>query len=210
MLRWGRWEITPGFVLLLAWLIYGGDSELVALTLLAAGAHELGHYLAIDLSGARVTKLTVTAAGAKMKVEGRLSYGRELICAAAGPTVNLLAAMFAAKLMGARGYVFAGINVVLGVLNLLPVSGLDGGRCLLCAVSCLFGPVAGERICRRVSRGAVAVGLLLGGAQLYLGGRPALLFVFGCLIWMDMGEFCIRRMKKGLPSRSITAKMVHV
>ena len=85
-----------------------------------------------------------------------LSYRKEAAAAAAGPTVNLIFAILCAWM---QWYLFAGINLSLGLLNLLPVCMLDGGRILSCAL-CVFDPEWAQQAVRVVS--VVFAGALLG------------------------------------------------
>lgn len=179
MLRRGRVEVTGGFFLLMAWLNYCDTQGLLPAAVCAAAAHELGHWTAIRALGGQVSRLRLSAAGAELRLEGTLSYGGELVCALAGPLVNLALAMGAAR-MGA--VVFAGLNLALGLFNLLPVSVLDGGRVLACLTCVLFGPEGARRVSVCVD-GTVSVLLLVcGGTLLGVGGSVTLLVV---AVWMS-------------------------
>lgn len=198
MLRWGRVEVTGGFLLLMAWLNYSDTQGLLLPALYAAAAHELGHWVAIGLLGGRVDRLRLCAAGAEMRLEGSMSYGRELVCALAGPAVNLLLALAAARLGGERALVFAGMNLALGCFNLLPLSVLDGGRCLLCMGQPRLGPDRMQRLLQTVDR-AAAVLVLGGGVLIFGGGGSVTLLVVAlwlcCVRGKDLLESC---RKKGL------------
>ena len=80
---------------------------------------------------------------------------------------KLAAAALALSLWG-RGWTFAGINLVLGCFNLLPVSVMDGGRALACTLALLAGPETagrvGETLDRAFTAAMLACGLLLAGA----------------------------------------------
>lgn len=167
----GLW-VTPGFWLLMAavWLV---DPTVLLWTLPAAALHELGHLAALWLVGGRVTCLRLSALGAELRLDGPLSYRRELPVALAGPMVSIAAALLAA---GLHGYLFAGLSLALGLFNLLPVYPLDGGRAFraLCALT-LPAPWD-EGVPRWV--GVAAAGLALGAAVaafLRMGGLFCLL-----------------------------------
>ena len=42
-MTWGRLRISPGFLLLMAWLLYWDGQGIVPLALLACALHESGH-----------------------------------------------------------------------------------------------------------------------------------------------------------------------
>lgn len=172
-------EVTGGFLLLMAWLNYCDTQNLLPAALCAAAVHELGHLAAVYALGGRVCRLRLTAAGAELRLEGTMSYGRELLCALAGPLVNLLLAFGAAQL---RAVVFAGLNLVLGLFNLLPLSVLDGGKALSCGASVLFGPESARCLLRWTDWVLAAALLLCGGVMLWGGGNVTLLIVGAWLL----------------------------
>ena len=149
MWTWGKLEAGWGFAVLIVLALLGGAGPALPAVLLAALCHELGHLLALWLAGARVERLRLTAFGAEIRADTRrLSYPREIACTLAGPAVNLVLALFLARIAG--WYVPAGSSLLLGCFNLLPVPALDGGRALHLLVSWLWEPITADRVCRRV------------------------------------------------------------
>ena len=185
-MRWGRVEVTGGFVLLMAWLNYTDNQGVLALALCSAAVHELGHWAAILLLGGQIRRLRLSAVGAELVLERSLSYGRELFCALAGPAVNVLLAVVSAQSAGERSLLFAGINLALALFNLLPLPPLDGGRALVCALSLHTEPDRARRLCEWVGRGTLGVLLLLGGMCVCRGGGITLPL---CALWL----FCTGR-----------------
>ena len=148
-------QISPTGVLLLAVFALLAPTACLLAVVLAAVFHEMGHYLALRLCGGRVEGLSVSAFGAQMRIRHRerLSYGREALCVAAGPLVNV-ALSWLMSMAGAwreELYLFAGAQLVLGVFNLLPLTALDGGRLLWIGVACLSDPFLADKICRWVT-----------------------------------------------------------
>lgn len=150
-----RWRIgvEGGLLLLLIGLsIVTGQEREWLYILPAALLHEGGHYLAALTCGAKVKGLRMDLLGARMEVDGLLSYGKELFIAAGGPLVNFVTAALAYLLVsrgllpdGEGAALFIWASVGLGVLNLLPVGTMDGGRILSAALSGLFSPRAARR-----------------------------------------------------------------
>ena len=173
-----RIRVSPGAPALLAVFVWLSSPEVLGAVLLAALCHELGHYAALRRRGGWVRAVRISALGAEMQVAGRMSYGGELLAAAAGPVSNLLLAA-ALGLLGRWWepmYLFAGAQLVLGAFNLLPALPLDGGRILWLALAWLTEPYTAQRVLSAVSL-AVSLALLLGGGGLIwrLGGSPFLL-----------------------------------
>jgi len=124
-------ECTPAFLpgmCLLAWFDPLGAFRPF---LIAAAAHELGHIAAILLCGGRIDGIRLGLGDASIRT-GFLTYRAELVCALAGPAVNLLC--FAA--FRTRFSAFAAMSLLLGAFNLLPMRPLDGGRLLRAALQC--------------------------------------------------------------------------
>jgi stage IV sporulation protein FB len=174
-----------GFGALAAWL-----SEMWGIPA-AVLLHELGHLAAARLWGVRVDGLRLDLLGARLSLRGTVSYGQEMAVAAGGPAVNLLTAVLAAPAVEESGgaALLAAASVCLGLVNLLPVAGLDGGRLLSCAVSLWLGPRAGDRVLR-VTTAAVTGGLwLLSVYGLLRAGQLLTLFGFSlCLLLFPSGD----------------------
>ena len=108
--------LTPALFLLLT------DTPILLAALLpAALLHELAHYAVLHLCGVRTARFTLTGLGASLYVPElhRLSYGAELLSAAAGPLMNLLLWVLLSLTGREELTLFAGAQMVLGVLNLL-------------------------------------------------------------------------------------------
>ena len=155
--------------------------------LAAAGVHELGHVIAAWGAGVRIGGLKLDLFGARMELKGLLSYGQEFFVAAGGPFSSLLCALGTYPLgagdSGEEWELFCGASLVLGVVNLLPVGTLDGGRMLRCGAAWLWG----DRVATGIMRVTTAV--FLGGLWmvavygLLRAGSLLSLFVFSlCLL----------------------------
>lgn len=165
-------------------LIYLDGQGLVLRGALACVLHEAGHWAAIAFLGGRVRALRLTAVGAEMELDPcrPLSYGRELAAALAGPLVNLLLAGISVR---KDWYLFAGMNLCFGLLNLLPICPLDGGRALSCILNVRW-PQAADTVVQMIS--AVFAGALLGlGWAAWRGwGNLTLLCT---AVWLLVGAF---------------------
>ena len=175
-----RIHITGGFVLLAAWFVLANGWEPLATVLLAAAAHELGHWIVLRALGAEVTSFRLSALGAVLETDsGRLSYGGELAATLAGPAANLLAALALTAPGGDRRMAAIGANLVLCVFNLLPIRPLDGGRALYLLASWLGGPAAGEAAARWA--GTFTAAALAGAAVCVMWGTGGSLWLLPAL-----------------------------
>ena len=173
--------------LLLAAVALSDGSHVGALTLFAAFFHECGHLLAARLLHIPIRGLRPDALGVRLEVSGGLlSYGDEWLLCAAGPIASLLCAAATAPLwsIGETFRIFSSASLVLGLLNLLPISDFDGGRMLRSSCAYAFGITASRRILRLTSAccwfflWAIAVYFLL------LAGDGLSLFCFSvALLW---------------------------
>ena len=177
--------VSPSaLVLLAAFLLFSRSFTLPAALLSAALCHELSHVLTLHLLGAPPRRLTLSATGAELYVPDlhRLSYGGELLAVAAGPVCNLLLWVLLSLLSVDALAVFAGANLLLGALNLLPVRPMDGGRILWLLTALFTEPYTADRVATLV--GAVT-GLALLSLCLYLtastGGG---LFLLPGALWL--------------------------
>jgi len=117
------------------------------LPVISALLHEIGHYAAACALGVGVERITVYPFGADMRLStGLRSYGTDLAVAGAGAAVNLALAA-AGYAVGSEGVMAC--NLLLAGVNLLPVSGLDGGAILLSLAGLLGG--SGEKLLKITS-----------------------------------------------------------
>ena len=118
-------SVTAGFFLLLGAFFLLDRWGILPPFVLAAALHEAGHLVVLLALGIPVRALELSAAGAVIRAE-LPGDRREALALAAGPGVNLLLALLFRRLRP----LFALCNLCLGLANLLPLPGRDGGRLL--------------------------------------------------------------------------------
>jgi Zn-dependent protease len=147
--------------------------------------HELGHVSAARRSaGIRSATVSLIWLGAATRLEGRYASGREQArVAIAGPEASfacalvLVAACFLPLPLDLKkaGLLLALFNVLIGLLNLVPASPLDGHKFVVGLLWCATGSEQkARRVIRRVGLGWAAVELP--AAALLLLQRPLLGF----------------------------------
>jgi len=180
-----RLRIEGGFVLLLALLVYLDKGGFLWVVWTAALLHEGGHWTAIKLAGGRIERVTRSAGGVSMVQANRprLSYRGELWSVLAGPLASLCAALTLAWLGQAPA--LCGMCLCHGLFNLLPVSGLDGGRVLELALASRGRHATAERILRATRTAAPALLLVLGVCLLVKTGGNASLLLAAAYVWVN-------------------------
>ncbi|MGM9642616.1 MAG: site-2 protease family protein [Eubacteriales bacterium] len=151
----------------------------------AAVLHELGHMTAAMLLGIPLRSLDIGMFGASLKVRGSLiSYPKEFLLCAAGPAMNFISAALICAVSLHRGYYtecgewFASVSLMLGILNLIPATGFDGGRMLSVTVCSLFGPRAAARVLSLTSFSSIVLLWMISIWLLLRYGTSLSLFIF--------------------------------
>ena len=190
-----EFRVSPGFLVTLGLSVLLGAASALPAVLAAALCHEAGHLLALWAYHVPVESVTVGSMGAVIRAprQDRLSYGRDLLSTLAGVAVNFALALLSARAWGM--YLFAGANAVLGLYNLLPIQGLDGGRALYLAAAWAAGPFTAQRLCHLVNLIALALllALVLGLVWRTGGGLLCLAAVLG----MVLSQLCRTRRSVG-------------
>ncbi len=151
-------RIHPLFVLMGIFYAITGDFFRFIVYTLTAVIHELGHSIRAGSLGCELNKITLMPFGAVVKgnVDG-LSLKDQISVALFGPLVNIaVAILFIAVWWGyPETYAYTDIAaeacLSIGVINLLPIFPLDGGRIITCILSDRFGVNKGEKIARIIS-----------------------------------------------------------
>ncbi len=121
-------------------------------TVLAVILHEAGHILVAKLFGIRVNSLSLNPIGASLSFDfSSVGYIREGLVHLAGPLFGILCAASTYIFFGSTMHYFFGISTVLSAVNLLPITGFDGGALLKCILSLFFTPDSVSGTCRVVS-----------------------------------------------------------
>ena len=128
--------------------------------LLAALLHECGHLAAMLLiPGQSPGKISITPFGMKIENSPLSEFARgNSVVLAAGSVVNLLSA---AVTFGIQPD-FAAVSLVLGMMNLLPVEGMDGGGLLRNIIEGFLPPSSAGRVMNYVTWTTLGAMFLLG------------------------------------------------
>lgn len=162
-----------------------GSLLLIAMVFGSVTLHELGHIGASALFGGRTLGVTLYPFGgvAQLTRESRSGL-EEIVVALAGPAVNFVLAGLAALPLLLLGpvepfFAFAGVNLALGLFNLIPAFPMDGGRVLRGALWRGLGRRRATEIAARSGRW-----FALPFAALGLVWNPMLLLIAG-FVWLQ-------------------------
>lgn len=179
-------KALPALFWLAVMLAFDSASMCIA-TCLAAALHELGHIAAgIAITGGELSLPRATLTGLRIYTGRLLSYGEEIIVAAAGPLFNVAAFLLTLPFFGGGGYIaaFGLINLLSAVSNLIPVRGYDGYRILGALLSRKIGAMPCERIMSTLAVVLSGAAALLSLVILMLSGEGYWVFgvFFGVLV----------------------------
>ena len=148
--------------------------------LFAALIHETGHLLAMWAADCAPREIRLILASVQI-IEGfPVSDRKSAAIILAGPFGNMAvsAALFINYNLGAEfSLKFALLNAVLAVFNMLPVSGLDGGRLLLLLIGRHKDLYFAEMIVRLITVAYSVLALVLGVTLLFFGRANISVFI---------------------------------
>ena len=113
--------------------------------------HEAAHLAAARMFGSKVRSVRITAFGISLGFDAPKTYGEEALTAAAGPAASFAFAALGHFCGGAFGAQALSFSLFLGLINILPFEGFDGGRIIYAAASAAFGERAGLRAVNALS-----------------------------------------------------------
>lgn len=191
------WETVPALVLLLLYLPLAD----AGLMLLAFALHEAAHLLTARRLRIPVAEVRLLPFGALMSLDAEAEGAEESTVALAGPLANLAAAggasLYAALRPAEALSPFLQYNLCMGLLNLLPILPLDGGRVLRGSLHRL-----GTKTVRGILMTTSAIGCtaLLGAAGwlVWRGTVPPMALAFPCAVAAQSARFLWTERRSGV------------
>ena len=193
--RGKRWKISGTALGLLGCVVTGCLLEREEMILWlgflpAVFVHEAGHLLVARWCGVKVDGMKLDLLGARISLDGMVSYGHEFLVAFGGPLANFLCSFALYMALGKEVWLLQDMlssffvsSVTLGAFNLLPVGTMDGGRMLAACLSGWVNPRV-SYVCLRMTTALFLLALWLFSAYALLMGAGMLsVFVFAlCLL----------------------------
>ncbi len=139
----------PALFWILLMLAFDTPAMTIA-TLMAAALHEIGHIAVMaHLSRGKLSLPRTVMFGLRLRENRLLSYKEEAFLALGGPLANIIAFIILIPLFDlCDGYffIFAFLNLLTAISNLIPIKGYDGYK----IIECLLAPKMGIDKCARI------------------------------------------------------------
>lgn len=159
----------PFFAVLCLMLCFD-KTGLMAPTLFSVILHETGHLFAMWLLNSPPVSVDLIPASVRITERPFISLKKTVIIALSGPFLNLAAALTALLnfTLYKNGFAlnFGIINLALGIFNLLPCSGLDGGT-VLKNILCRKLTLEKAELCLKFSTFIIAAAIFVLGVLLF-------------------------------------------
>lgn len=96
----------------------------------AVAVHEIGHMMTARLLSVKYSRPELIGADARIYLGNSMCVFHEVCIIMAGPLTNIAASMVSLLIFRSRLFLFAALSLAMGIINLFPISHLDGGRLL--------------------------------------------------------------------------------
>ncbi len=124
----------------------------ILLLVVALVLHECGHLLVAGILGVPLVSFDPVSVGAVMTFDfSKKSYITEALVHIGGCAFGILSALIVCLMCGGVANYFVGMSLTLAFVNLLPISGFDGGGAIRCILSKFFMPDTVWNVCRMLS-----------------------------------------------------------
>ncbi len=183
-------SIHPLFFVCLAWIVFTDSTLYLLLITLTVFLHECGHIFIYFRNGVIIDQIRLQPFGVSItpNKENRIPHRVQLICAFAGPCINLTCAGLCYILsffliLPEWLIVFYTSSLFLGLFNLLPIVPLDGGRILGVMISRIWNEHVSQIVCA-VCGFVFGMGMLIWGAYILIdsGMNISLCFLGGYIL----------------------------
>lgn len=159
---------------------------------LAGIIHELGHLLAFFITGYAPEKISFELCGIRLEKNNYdMSLSKQLIVLFAGSAVNFavfFCLIFTLKSINALS-VFAAGHLILGIVNLLPVTAFDGGKILEIILELILPPDKAQRLMSAIKIITLCL-LFFAGATVFIqSGTNLSLFVLAVYVFISDLDF---------------------
>lgn len=181
-----KFSVSPATIILFICMIATTPPTQLIACILSACIHECGHIVAAKALSIDLSHMKLDVLGARLTTAGRLySYPCMIALCLAGPLVNLLCFVLTLPFCAYSDWIlqFSLSSLALGLMNLIPIEGFDGGRTVH-GLLCAFMPVSiVERVCTVLSFASLFLMWLFSVWMILRTGTTLTLFVFSCCLF---------------------------
>ena len=181
-----KFSVSPAMAILLLCMIATTPLKQLCICFSAAAIHELGHIAAARLLSIDLTHMKIDVLGARLGTSGNLcSYPALVMLCLAGPLVNLACFALTLPFFGYASCLeeFGLASLSLGLLNLIPIHGFDGGRIVHGILSSFLPVAVVERVCSILGFCSLLCMWMLSVWLILRTGTSLTLFVFSCYLF---------------------------
>ena len=181
-----KFSISPAMMILLLCMIATTPLKQLSICFAAAAVHELGHILAAKLLSINLSHMKLDVLGAKLGISGMLcSYPAMVALCFAGPFVNLLCFAISFPFFEFSDLLqeFGHASLSLGLLNLIPVQGFDGGRIVNGILSIFLPVTVVEHLCSILGFFSLFCMWMISVWLILRAGTSLTFFVFSCYLF---------------------------
>ncbi len=137
-----RFTISLPFVMIIVFLLITDKTGLMTASLAAVIFHEIGHIIAMRIIGCIPSEVRFSTAGVLIIGQKYCSFSENIIIALSGPFSNFIfvAVFYLLSIIFDNSMLiyYCAVQLLIGLINLLPVKGLDGGVVLFLMSDRLF------------------------------------------------------------------------
>jgi stage IV sporulation protein FB len=187
---------TVLFFILLSFSLHHGRFSYTLLALAALAIHEFTHLLSCELLDYPVQEFCLNILGGCLKVDPSFAINpaAESLIAAAGPFANLLmvGGVLYLRLLGINNVFleyWLQINLLIGSVNLIPATPLDGGRILHAWLNKNLGLKNSSKIAKKLTAIIGTLFLILGIVHLYNQQSGLIYLLIGSFIVYQLFTF---------------------
>lgn len=169
MIRLGKLYIHFLTIAMFAVFILNSHISELACAYISMLLHETSHLIAAKAIGLRVSHIALYPFGVNLKLKNKMvaNISDEMILYLSGPLTNLIIA--SAAVCFGNGYLYY-INVLLFLVNMLPVAPLDGGCIVKGLISAKIGTIRAGKVMKAMSIFLSAVLIAAGVYSIYITG----------------------------------------
>lgn len=148
--------------------------------------HETAHLIAAKSIGLCVSHISLYPFGVNLKLKNKLlaNIADEMILYLSGPIMNLIIAFIAVILrnkISSAGYLYY-INILLFVVNMLPVVPLDGGCIMKGVISARIGTIRANKVMKGIAAVITAMLIFAGIYAVHITGYNYSILLFAVFI----------------------------